>query len=103
VFRVGHRVSPPIPLNSVEAEFSEEARSKRISGVCLISMIVDSHSRGNPQNPRKVRALGYGLDEKALEAVKKYHFKPAMNTGNPVPVTITVEVNFMFQPQWNRP
>jgi TonB family protein len=42
-----------------------------------------------------VRALGMGLDEKALEAVKKYKFKPAMKEGRtPVPVMITVEVNF---------
>jgi TonB family protein len=35
-----------------------------------------------------------GLDEKALEAVRKYKFKPAMKGGTPVPVSITVEVNF---------
>jgi TonB family protein len=40
------------------------------------------------------RTLGYGLDEKALEAIRKYHFKPAMKGKAPVPVMITVEVNF---------
>jgi protein TonB len=64
-------------------------------------MIVDAH--GNPQIPRVVRALGYGLDEKALEAVRKYRFKPAMKAGDPVPVMITVEVNFRFWPQWSSP
>jgi TonB family protein len=34
------------------------------------------------------------LDQKALEAVRKYRFKPAMKAGVPVPVMITVEVNF---------
>jgi len=34
------------------------------------------------------------LDEKAMEAVRRYRFKPAMNDGKPVPVMITVEVNF---------
>jgi protein TonB len=85
----------PLPsrLNSVEAEFSDEARRAKYQGVCLISLIVDA--QGNPQNPRVVRALGMGLDEKALEAVRKYKFKPAMKDGKtPVPVMITVEVNF---------
>jgi protein TonB len=42
-----------------------------------------------------IRTLGMGLDEKALEAVRKYKFKPAMKDGKtPVPVMITVEVNF---------
>lgn len=93
MYRVGHGVSAPVALNSIEAKYSDEARRKGISGVCLVSMIVDA--QGNPQNPRIIRALGSGLDEKAIEAVKKYHFKPAMKEdGTPVPVMITVEVNF---------
>jgi periplasmic protein TonB len=93
VYQIGGGVSAPVPLNSVEAEFSDEARRAKYQGVCLISMIVDAS--GMPQNPRVVRALGMGLDEKALEAVRKYRFKPAMKDGKtPVPVMITVEVNF---------
>jgi TonB family protein len=93
LYRVGGGVSAPVPLNNVEAEFSDEARRAKYQGVCLISLIVDA--QGNPQNPRVIRALGMGLDEKALEAVRKYKFKPAMKDGKtPVPVMITVEVNF---------
>jgi TonB family protein len=90
--RVGNGVSAPVPLNNIAAKYSEEARSKKINGVCLISVIVDAE--GRPQNPRVARTLGYGLDEKALEAIRKYHFKPAMKGKAPVPVMITVEVNF---------
>jgi|HubBroStandDraft_5_1064220.scaffolds.fasta_scaffold45837_1 protein TonB len=93
LYQIGGRVSAPVALNSVEAEFSDEARRAKYQGVVLISMIVDTN--GNPQNPRVVRPLGMGLDEKALEAVRKYKFKPAMKDGKtPVPVMITVEVNF---------
>ncbi|MGA2673551.1 MAG: energy transducer TonB [Terracidiphilus sp.] len=93
MYQVGGAVSAPVPLNSVEAEFSDEARRAKYQGICLISLIVDA--QGNPINPRVVRALGMGLDEKALEAVRKYKFRPAMKDGKtPVPVTITVEVNF---------
>ena len=93
LYRVGGGVSAPVALNQVEAEFSDEARRAKYQGVCLISLIVDA--QGNPQDPRVVRALGMGLDEKALEAVRKYKFKPAMKDGHtPVPVMITVEVNF---------
>jgi len=91
--RVGGRVAAPVALNQVEAEFSDEARRAKYQGVCLITLIVDT--QGNPQNPRVIRALGMGLDEKAIEAVRKYKFKPAMKDGKtPVPVMITVEVNF---------
>ncbi len=93
LYRVGGGVSAPVALNNVEAEFSDEARRAKYQGVCLISLIVDA--QGNPQNPRVIRALGMGLDEKALEAVRQYKFRPAMKDGKtPVAVMITVEVNF---------
>jgi len=38
--------------------------------------------------------VGMGLDEKALEAVRRYRFKPAMKDGRPVAVIMTVEVDF---------
>jgi periplasmic protein TonB len=91
--QVGGRVSAPVPLFQPEAEFSDEARRAKYQGVCLVGLIVDA--QGNPQNVHIVRALGMGLDEKAMEAVRKYKFKPAMRDGKtPVPVYVNVEVNF---------
>ncbi len=93
VYKVGGGVSAPVPIFTPEAEFSDEARRAKYQGVCIISLIVDA--QGNPQNPRVSRALGMGLDEKALEAVRKYKFKPAMKDGRtPVPVMMSIEVNF---------
>jgi TonB family protein len=91
--RIGGRVSAPVVLHSVDPEFSDEARRAKYQGICLISLIVDA--QGNPQNVRIARALGMGLDEKAIEAVKQFKFKPAMKDGRtPVPVPMTIEVNF---------
>lgn len=93
VYHVGGGISAPVAINAPEAEFSDEARRAKYQGVCLVSLIVDA--QGNPQNPRVVRPLGMGLDEKALEAVRQYKFKPALKNGRtPVPVMITVEINF---------
>jgi outer membrane biosynthesis protein TonB len=65
-------VSAPVPLNSIEAPFSDEAREESVSGVCLVSLIVDTE--GMPRNVRVIRPLGYGLDQKAVDA--------ARNTGS---------------------
>jgi TonB family protein len=93
VFRVGGQISAPQPLLTPEAEFSDEARRAKYQGEVMITLIVDA--QGNPINPRVVRPLGMGLDEKALEAVRKYKFKPALKDGKtPVPVIITIAVNF---------
>jgi periplasmic protein TonB len=91
--QIGGRVSGPVPIYEPEAEFSDEARRAKYQGVCLIAAIVDT--QGNPQNVHVVRALGMGLDEKAMEAVRKYKFKPAMKDGKtPVAVMVTIEVDF---------
>lgn len=93
LYRIGGGVSAPVPLFQPEAEFSDEARRAKYQGVCIVGLIVDA--QGNPQNIHIVRALGMGLDEKAMEAVRKYKFKPAMKDGRtPVPVYINIEVNF---------
>ncbi len=92
LYHVGGGVSPPVLIYSVDAEFSDEARRAKYQGVSVVSLIVDAH--GLPQRIRVVRKLGMGLDEKAVEAVRQYKFKPSMLQGKPVPVEITIEVNF---------
>lgn len=93
VYQVGGRISSPTLIYQPEAEFSDEARRAKYQGVCLIGLIVDA--QGNPQNIHVVRALGMGLDEKAMAAVRLYKFKPALKDGKtPVPVMVTIEVDF---------
>ncbi len=94
VYKVGKDVSPPVVIHSVDAQFSDEARRAKYQGVCVISLIVDA--QGNPQNIRIARSLGMGLDEKAIEAIRQYRFKPAIHRGKPVAVAIKIEVDFML-------
>jgi TonB family protein len=89
---VGGKVSAPYQINQVEAEFSDEARRAKYQGIVVVAIIVDT--QGNPQNPRVVRPLGMGLDEKAIEAVMKYKFHPAMKEGKAVAVPVNIEINF---------
>ena len=92
--QIGNGVSEPKLIYSVEAEFSDEARRAKYEGTVVVSLIVDA--QGNPQNIRVTRSLGMGLDEKAVEAVKQYRFKPSIDskTGKPVPVMLNIEVRF---------
>jgi TonB family protein len=89
---VGGGVSAPEVLHSVEPEFTEEARRADYQGSAAIQLIVDS--QGNPQDVRVVRHLGMGLDQKAVEAVRQYRFRPALYQGHPVSVQMVIEVDF---------
>lgn len=94
VYKVGKDVTAPKLVYAVDPKFSEKARHAKYQGICVLSVIVDQ--RGKPQHIQVVRALGMGLDQKAIEAVKQYRFRPAMRNGKPVSVKINIEVNFRF-------
>jgi len=91
-FRVGNGVTAPVVLYKKEPEYSEEARKAKYQGTVVLYIEVDPSGRA--VNPRVVRSLGLGLDEKALEAVKQWKFKPGYKDGKPVTVAAQVEVNF---------
>ena len=92
--KIGGGVSSPELIYKVDPEFSEEARKAKFMGIVLVNLIVDQN--GNPQNVHVLRGVGMGLDEKAVEAVKQYKFKPAREGGKPVAVELNVEVNFQI-------
>jgi protein TonB len=89
---VGGGVKGPIAIYQPEPEFSEEARKAKFMGVVLVGLIVDQ--RGLPQSVHIIRGVGMGLDEKAVEAVQHYRFKPGTENGKPVATYLNVEVNF---------
>jgi protein TonB len=92
--RVGGGVHAPQVLFQPEPEFSEEARRAKFSGNVEVYLWVDEH--GNPSHVRVVRGIGMGLDEKAVEAVRQYRFKPAMENGKPVTVEMYIDVVFQI-------
>ena len=91
-YRVGGGVSAPKAIYAPDPEYSEEARKAKYQGTVVLWLVVDAN--GRPQQIRVQRALGMGLDEKAIEAVKQWKFDPAHKDGQAVPVMINVEVNF---------
>jgi TonB family protein len=89
---IGRDVSPPVPVYKPEPEYSEEARRAHVQGSVLLGIVIDSD--GRTRNIEVISPAGFGLDEKAVEAVGKWRFKPAKKDGKPVFVTANVEVNF---------
>jgi TonB family protein len=91
-YRVGGAISAPKATYAPDPEYSEQARKAKHQGTSILWLIVDAN--GLPQNIKVQRALGMGLDEEAIKAVKRWRFQPATKDGQPVPVMINVEVNF---------
>jgi protein TonB len=89
---VGGGVSAPVVIRSVDPDFTEQARRANFQGSVTLALIIDAN--GNPQNVHVTNHLGMGLDEKAVEAVQQYKFRPALYQGHPVAVQIVVDVDF---------
>jgi TonB family protein len=92
-YRVGKgRVSAPQATYSPDPEYSEDARRARYQSDVTLAGTVDDE--GALTDLCVTQAAGVGLDEKAMEAVRKWRFRPATLQGQPVPVRIAVEVAF---------
>lgn len=92
VFRVGGGVSVPQLIHKIDPEYSEEARKAKHQGV--VELYIEVEPDGVARKIVIRRSLGLGLDEKAIEAVRQWRFKPAMRDGKPVTVGALVTVHF---------
>jgi len=86
------RVTVPEAIYSPEPSFSEEARKVKAQGIVLLVIVVGKD--GRPYDIHVRQSLGLGLDEKAIEAVRRWRFRPATLDGLPVATEIAVEVAF---------
>jgi TonB family protein len=98
---VGDGVTPPQVLNSIDPSSNEYAQKFGIAGMELLRTVVDS--TGVPRQIAIARPIGFGLDEKAVEAVKNSHFRPATANGQPVPVVVDLVVTFRIYSNRTKP
>jgi TonB family protein len=88
----GGAVTAPALVYKIEPEYSEQARKAKYQGTVVLSIEVDED--GKPRAFHVVQGLGLGLDEKAIEAVSRWKFRPAYRDGRAVTAPATIEVNF---------
>lgn len=92
VYRVGGDVLSPRLVVTSDPEYSTEASNNDVQGTVTLEVVVEID--GKPTDIRVVKSLGFGLDEQAVKAVRKWRFKPGTKGGRPVPVRVTVQATF---------
>jgi TonB family protein len=90
--RVGGSVSSPVLLSKTEPEYTDDARADKIQGTVTLNVVIDPD--GTVHQASVAKSLGFGLDEKAMEAIVKWKFTPGKRDGVPVSVQAAIEVNF---------
>jgi TonB family protein len=81
-YRVGGEVSAPKVIYEPDPEYTKEARKAKIQGTCVLWLIVGAD--GLTHDIRVAHSLDHGLDEKAIQAVQRWKFEPAMKDGKPL-------------------
>jgi len=92
---IASKMTAPTLIHKVEPEYTEEARTARVEGAVLL--YAEIAPDGAAKNIRVRHSLGFGLDEKAIECVKQWRFRPAERDGKPVTAASTIEVNFRLK------
>ncbi len=85
----------PVPIHKVEPGLTPEARAARVRGTVVLEILIDEE--GLVREAKVLRGLGLGLDEKAIEAVSQWKFKPALRDRKPIAVRANVEMNFRVE------
>lgn len=93
--QVGGDVRAPVKLHYPQPAYTEIARKARLQGVVIVQAIIDK--QGNVTNVKLLKGLGMGLDQAAIDAIKKWRFEPATLHGKPVSVYYNLTVNFRLQ------
>jgi protein TonB len=93
--RVGGDVKAPVAINRAKPDYTDTARKAHISGVVVVEAIVNK--QGQVEQVKVLKGLPMGLSDQAVEAVKKWRFKPGTLNGEPVDVIFSLTVNFTLE------
>jgi protein TonB len=92
--RVGGNIKPPMKIKDVPPTYPPIAQSARVQGIVIIEATIGPS--GQVQEARVLRSIPL-LDQAALDAVKQWQYTPTLLNGVPVPVIMTVTVNFTLR------
>lgn len=85
-------LTPPKGIYTPNPEYSDKARKKKLNGTVIVTVVINAD--GTVREAKITRSLEASLDQKAIEAVKKWKFQPATKDGKPVAVRVPIEVDF---------
>ena len=90
--RIGPGVKPPVPIHKPEPSFPSDASRAGVQGSVLVSIVIGAD--GRTRDIEVISPAGFGFDERAVETIRNWRFRPAEKDGKPVAVTANVETKF---------
>jgi len=84
--------SDSLIITKVEPQYPEVARKARISGIVIVECTISKN--GDVTDVHVLKPLPFGLDQAAVDAVRRWKFRPGTLNGQPVDVLFNLTVNF---------
>jgi periplasmic protein TonB len=89
------KVEPAVAVRTVPPEYPERLRAQQVTGLVVIKCTVDE--QGNVVSPAVEKSTDEGFNQPALDAIRKWKFKPARQDGNPVSKTVIIPIRFAIE------
>jgi protein TonB len=86
------KIDPPVPVRTVAPDYPEDLRRDGTMGMVVIKCTIDV--QGNVIDPEVEKSTNAGFDKAAVDAVKKWKFKPARQDGNPIAKKVSIPIKF---------
>jgi protein TonB len=74
IYNVGRDITPPAIISKSEPEYGDEARKAQVNSTVTMSLVIGRD--GSLEDIQIVKGAGFGLDEKAIESIRQWKFKP---------------------------
>jgi protein TonB len=86
---------PPVPVRTVSPDYPDAMRHAGVSGVVTVNCLIDE--RGNVSEPKIEKSSHAAFERPAIDALKKWKFKPATEDGNAVSIRVSIPIKFICQ------
>ena len=86
---------PPVPVRTVAPDYPRDLREQKVSGVVMVKCTIDE--QGNVSETSVSKSSNETFDKFAVDALKKWKFKPGRQDGEPVAMTVTIPVKFVAE------
>lgn len=93
-YRPGNGVTTPIPIKRASPAYTAEAMRARAQGVITVECVVEPNGECGDVRIARAFTPPYGLDQQAIDAARRWRFRPGTRGGEPVPVLVNLEIEF---------
>lgn len=87
------KIEPAVAVRTVAPDYPEQLKEQHVAGLVVVKCTVDA--QGNVVDPQVEKSSNEGFDKSALEAIRKWKFKPAREDGTPISKKVVIPIKFV--------